>query len=170
MHSLSLSHMNTHTHTHERTHAHAHTRRVLDGGMQGSLVVDLSKAGDSAADWHFVMLDPPRQCANAAGSEKGQEQEGQEQATRHAESSEQRKETRHAEAETEELKERDTRHAIAVVSSCAGGKAPAQLSVFRLLFINGLPLARALSLSLNRALTSQKGRWDVWYLWVCSGP
>jgi len=137
--------------------------------MQGSLVVDLSKAGDSAADWHFVMLDPPRQCANAAGSEEGQEQEGEEQATRHAESSEQRKETRHAEAETEELKEHYARHAIAVVSSCAGGKAPAQLSVFRLLFINCLPLARALSLSLNRALTSQKGRLDVWYLCVCFG-
>ena len=75
----------------------------------GALSADLSKAGDAAADWQFVILDPPRaRLQEPEGGGKGgarkRDATGQMGAARHA---------------------------VSLAAGCAGGRPPAQLSIFK---------------------------------------
>jgi 4'-phosphopantetheinyl transferase len=97
----------------------------------GALTADLSKAGDKAEDWQFVIFDPPlaHQGGGREGAE-GDEGEGGEGGARHGDD---------ARAGTgvpgvqggRGVTVAGARHAVSLAAGCAGGKSPASVSIFK---------------------------------------
>ena len=83
----------------------------------GSLTADLSKAGDAASDWQFVLLDPPGVSADRARKREGAGSEnepwggGGKRGHKHLGG--------------------EMRHTVALAASCGANSGPAEVSVFR---------------------------------------
>ena len=97
----------------------------------GALTADLSKAGDKAEDWQFVIFDPPQ--AYQGGGREGAEGEGGEGGARHGDDA--RAGTGvpggHGVQGGRGVTVAGARHAVSIAAGCAGGKSPASVSIFK---------------------------------------
>ena len=101
-----------------------HVEALSQERPTGALAVDLSKAGDAASSWQFVVLDPPRACVPDAGGGGGNDEAARGGASEHVRGGG----GGDGEGGPGGRGRRGARHAIALATSCADMQ-PAEVRV-----------------------------------------